>query len=118
MGDSDDEDGDRNERRRGKKPRRQREPKDSRKKKKVVEDDDGLTAKQRRKVVSKAIISSSEGSDSDGEKLKIAEGWVFQWFPGCCFWLNMGGLFVGQLGRLEIWILFGLFKLLPGKVPV
>lgn len=90
IGDSDDEDGDRNERRRGKKPRRQREPKDSRKKKKVVEDDDGLTAKQRRKVVSKAIISSSEGSDSDGEKLKIAEGWVFSVISRYVFWLNMG----------------------------
>lgn len=40
-------------------------------------DTEGLTSKQRRKVVSKAIISSSEGSDSDGEnKLKIDEGLV------------------------------------------
>lgn len=40
----------------------------------MKEDEDGLTAKQRRKIVSKATISSSEGSDSEGEKLKIDVG--------------------------------------------
>ncbi|XP_052800522.1 RNA polymerase-associated protein CTR9 homolog [Mya arenaria] len=58
------------------KPRKERgkkkEPKD--KKKKKVLDDDGLSAKQRRKIVSKAMISSSEGSESEGEKLKIDVG--------------------------------------------
>ncbi|KAK7475279.1 hypothetical protein BaRGS_00033510 [Batillaria attramentaria] len=71
-GDSDDEGGDRKERRR-KRPRKGegKESKKDSKKKKSVEEDDGLTAKQRRKIVSKAIISSSEGSESEGEKLKI-----------------------------------------------
>lgn len=55
------------------KPRKPRKPKET-KKKLRIEEDDGLTAKQRRKVVSKALISSSEGSDSDdGEKLRIDE---------------------------------------------
>lgn len=39
-----------------------------------MEEDDGLSAKQRRKIVSKATISSSDDSDSDTEKLKIADG--------------------------------------------
>lgn len=64
-----DEEGEGRERPR-KKGRKQKEGKES-KKKKQVEDEDGLTAKQRRKVVSKAIISSSEGSESEDEKLKI-----------------------------------------------
>ena len=41
--------------------------------KKKVEGDDGLSAKQRRKVVSKATISSSDGSDSEGGKLQIED---------------------------------------------
>lgn len=53
--------------------RKRKEPKESKRKKKVI-DEDGLTAKQRRKIVSKATISSSEGSDSEGEKLKIDVG--------------------------------------------
>ena len=59
-------------RERERKPRKKKETKQ--RKKKVPEEDDGLTAKQRRKIVSKAIISSSEGSDSEGEKLKIDDG--------------------------------------------
>ncbi|KAL4224746.1 protein required for normal CLN1 and CLN2 G1 cyclin expression [Mactra antiquata] len=51
--------------------RKRKEPKEKKGKKKMKEDEDGLTAKQRRKIVSKATISSSEGSDSEGEKLKI-----------------------------------------------
>ncbi|KAK3600789.1 hypothetical protein CHS0354_009223 [Potamilus streckersoni] len=51
------------------KPRKRREGKG--RKRKEAELDDGLSAKQRRKIVSKAIISSSEGSESEGEKLKI-----------------------------------------------
>jgi len=40
-------------------------------------ENEGLSSKQRRKVVSKAIISSSEGSDSEGEKkLRIDDGSV------------------------------------------
>lgn len=70
-GDSDDDEGE--GRQRSKRSRKQREPRES-KKKKHVEDDDGLTAKQRRKIVSKAIISSSEGSESESEKLKIDVG--------------------------------------------
>lgn len=56
--------------------RKRKEPKEpkGKGKKKIREDDDGLTAKQRRKIVSKATISSSEGSDSEGEKLKIDVG--------------------------------------------
>ncbi|BFZ05310.1 hypothetical protein BsWGS_08349 [Bradybaena similaris] len=41
------------------------------KKKKQKDDEDGLTAKQRRKIVSKAVISSSEGSDSDTRKKRM-----------------------------------------------
>ncbi|CAG5134684.1 unnamed protein product [Candidula unifasciata] len=43
------------------------------KKKKQKEDEDGLTAKQRRKIVSKAVISSSEGSDSDTRKKRMED---------------------------------------------
>ena len=57
---------------RERKPRKKKDGKKGRKK--VPDEDDGLTAKQRRKIVSKAIISSSEGSDSEGEKLKIDVG--------------------------------------------
>ena len=57
---------------RERKPRKPRESAKSRRKKEQL-DDDGLTAKQRRKVVSKATISSSEDSDSEGGKLKIDE---------------------------------------------
>ena len=65
-GDSDD-DGPRRKERRGKKR------KDG-KNRKQPDSDDGLSAKQRRKVVSKATISSSEGSDSEGaKKLRIDE---------------------------------------------
>ncbi|XP_067654573.1 RNA polymerase-associated protein CTR9 homolog isoform X2 [Haliotis asinina] len=64
--------------------RKQKEPKESKKKdkkKKVDEDEDGLTAKQRKKIVSKAIISSSEGSDSEGgKKLQIDDrSWQWRW---------------------------------------
>ena len=58
--------------------RKRKEPKGKGKKAaaaaKKREDEDGLTTKQRRKIVSKATISSSEGSDSEGEKLKIDVG--------------------------------------------
>ena len=58
-----------------KKERKRRGGKDGKdKKKKAADDEDGLTAKQRRKIVSKAMISSSEGSESEGEKLKIDVG--------------------------------------------
>ncbi|CAH1786982.1 unnamed protein product [Owenia fusiformis] len=74
-GDSDDEGGRGRDRKR--KQRKKKEGKEGKKKKlkeKFVEDD-GLSAKQRRKIVSKAMISSSEGSDSEGgSKLKIASG--------------------------------------------
>ena len=58
----------------GEKKRKRKEPKDKKNKKKGTEDEDGLTAKQRRKIVSKAMISSSEGSESEDEKLKIDVG--------------------------------------------
>lgn len=64
-----------NSRDKERKPRKRKEGKEPKKgRKKIPEEDDGLTAKQRRKIVSKAIISSSEGSDSEGEKLKIDVG--------------------------------------------
>ncbi|XP_076114425.1 RNA polymerase-associated protein CTR9 homolog [Mytilus galloprovincialis] len=65
-GDSDEDTG------RGKKERKGRKRKDG--KNRNPDSDDGLSAKQRRKIVSKAMISSSEGSDSEGaKKLRIDE---------------------------------------------
>lgn len=65
-GDSDEDTG------RGRKERKGRKRKDG--KNRNPDSDDGLSAKQRRKVVSKAMISSSEGSDSEGaKKLRIHE---------------------------------------------
>lgn len=58
-------------RKRSRKPRKPRQKKEKVDKKK--DNPDGLTAKQRRKVVSKAFVSSSSGSESEGEKLKIDE---------------------------------------------
>ena len=40
---------------------------------KAVVKEDGLSAKQRGKIRSKAMISSSEGSDSGGEKERMDE---------------------------------------------
>jgi len=48
-----------------------REAKERKRSRKGKDDVEGLSAKQRRKVVSKALISSSENSDSEGEKLRI-----------------------------------------------
>ena len=74
-GGDDDEDSDGSQSRgRSRKPRTKGSKKSrSSKSSKVVEDEDGLTAKQRRKVVSKALISSSEGSDSEGRKMRVSE---------------------------------------------
>ncbi|KAK3762672.1 hypothetical protein RRG08_059019 [Elysia crispata] len=62
----------------GRKPKGKRKPKPGAGKGskggkiKEPEDEDGLSAKQRRKIVSKAVISSSEGSDSDTRKKRQA----------------------------------------------